>query len=142
LVLAYGLLVVTYLGYAAARNPYALLACSVVRGCGYGLFYVGTIRFLNERAPAEWSATVQGISNATAYGLGQLITRPLGGRIYDVFGPRVLYLFCASMLGVAAMVMAAMVRAGGSKRVSTVQAVEALRAAEPESMGRANPDPQ
>jgi PPP family 3-phenylpropionic acid transporter len=124
LVLAYGLLVVTYLGYAAAPNPYVLLACSVVRGLGYGLFYVGTIRFLNERAPVEWSATVQGISNATAYGLGQLITRPLGGRIYDVFGPRVLYVFCAVMLGIAAIIMATMVRAGQANHVTTPYRME------------------
>lgn len=121
LLVAYGLLVVSYLGYAAAPNPYALLACSVLRGLGYGLFYVGTIRFLNARAPAEWSATVQGIMNATAYGLGQLITRPLGGKIYDSFGPRVLYLFCAALVAIAAFIMTFMVRDRRLNRSSDLQ---------------------
>ena len=124
LLLAYGLLVLAYLGYSAAPNPYALLACSVLRGLGYGLFYVGTIRFLNERAPSEWSATVQGIMNATAYGLGQLITRPLGGRIFDAFGPRVLYLFCSVLVAAAAAIMAVMVRVGRSNRTPNLQVIE------------------
>jgi MFS transporter, PPP family, 3-phenylpropionic acid transporter len=140
LLLGYGLLVVSYLGYAAAPNPYALLACSVVRGLGFGLFYVSTIRMLNERAPAEWAATVQGISNATAYGLGQLITRPLGGRIYDVFGPRVLYLFCAAMVSSAAIIMALTVRPGRSKRASRAPGVEAHHRIEPDLMETSNAD--
>ena len=140
LLLAYGLLVVTYLGYAAAPNPYALLACAVLRGIGYGLFYVGTIRFLNERAPAEWSATVQGIMNATAYGLGQLITRPLGGRIYDLFGPRVLYLFCATMVSSAAIIMAVMVQLGRSNRVPNLQLVAGLPSRDGERVESINSD--
>jgi MFS transporter, PPP family, 3-phenylpropionic acid transporter len=123
LLLAYGLLVLAYLGYAAAPSPYVLLACSILRGLGYGLFYVGTIRFLNERAPSEWSATVQGIMNATAYGLGQLITRPLGGRIFDAFGPRVLYLLCSLMVALAAAIMALMVRLGRSSRTPSLQVI-------------------
>lgn len=124
LLAAYSLLVLAYLGYSVAPSPYALLACSVLRGLGYGLFYVGTIRFLNERAPAEWSATVQGIMNATAYGLGQLITRPLGGRIFDAFGPRVLYLFCSLLVASAAGIMALMVRIGRSNRTPNLHMVE------------------
>jgi MFS transporter, PPP family, 3-phenylpropionic acid transporter len=124
LLLAYGLLVLAYLGYSAAPNPYVLLACSIFRGLGYGLFYVGTIRFLNERAPSEWSATVQGIMNATAYGLGQLITRPLGGRVFDAFGPRVFYLLCSILVAVAAGIMALMVRIGRSNRKPNLQVLE------------------
>lgn len=105
LVLAYGLFLLTYVGYAAAGAPVVLLLLSVLRGSAYGLFYVGTIRLLNERAPSQWSATVQGIMNATAYGLGQLISRPLAGHIYDVSGGKALYLFCAALVGVAALGM-------------------------------------
>ena len=118
LLLSYAVLIVSYAGYAAAPNPYALLACGVVRGTGYGLFYVGTIRFLNERAPAEWSATVQGIMNATAYGLGQLVTRPLGGKIFDVFGPRILYVFCAALVSAATVLMTGVLRGERSRSVA------------------------
>jgi PPP family 3-phenylpropionic acid transporter len=111
LVLAYGFLTLAYVGYAASPNPYVLLAFSLLRGLGYGLFYVGTVHFLNARAPHGWAATVQGIMNATAYGLGQLISRPLAGRIFDVYGPRVLYVVCASLSVLAALVMTVMVGA-------------------------------
>ena len=137
LLVAYGLLILAYLGYSAAPNPYALLACSVLRGLGYGLFYVGTIRFLNERAPVEWSATVQGIMNATAYGLGQLITRPLGGRIFDAFGPRALYLFCSLLVAAAASIMAVMVGFGRSNRAPNLRVVEGQAAREPIQRERA-----
>jgi MFS family permease len=113
-----------------------LLACAVLRGLGYGLFYVGTIRFLNERAPAEWSATVQGIMNATAYGLGQLITRPLGGRVFDVFGPRVLYLLCATLISMAAVIMAVMVRAGRSNRAPNLELIAGHRSPDRERVER------
>jgi MFS transporter, PPP family, 3-phenylpropionic acid transporter len=94
-----------YIGYAAIPYPIALLSFSVLRGMGYGLFYVGTVRVITDRTPPEWSATVQGTMNATAFGLAQLISGPVAGRIYDSAGPVAVYIACVAVVGVAIVLL-------------------------------------
>lgn len=111
LIVSYGLFVVAYLGYALSPTPIFLLIFSAARGLAYGLFYVSTVRFINERTPPEWSATLQSVITGTTFALAQLIAGPLGGKIYDARGPVAVYVTCTTFVGLAVILMGAAIMA-------------------------------
>ena len=94
LLLAYGLLFIAYIGFVFTPSPWLLLVFATVKGLGFGLFFVSTVRLLDERA-AEWSATLQAINNAGAWGLAPLIAGPLSGALYDAYGTGAVFAACA-----------------------------------------------
>jgi PPP family 3-phenylpropionic acid transporter len=87
LMIAYGCLVTAYFGYAVSPVPWVMVVFSLFRGLGFGFLYASTVHLIHELAPAAWRSTFQGIMNALAFGLAQLISRPAGGLIYDGAGP-------------------------------------------------------
>ncbi|MCP4400362.1 MAG: MFS transporter [bacterium] len=109
--LAYGLLLAAYLGYAAAWHPGLLLLTALVKGFGFGLFLANAIPFISSRIPENLSSTVQSLFSASLFGLAPLLAAPLGGEIYERFGPRAVFL-CASLfvMGAALIMLFAVVR--------------------------------
>jgi len=102
LLLSYGLLTLAYLGYGLTAVPTLLLLFGALKGLGFGLFFVGTVRLVDARTPPHWSSTFQSlIMGAAAFGLGQLVASPLGGLLYDLVSPGSVFLACA-LLSVAA----------------------------------------
>jgi len=102
LLLSYGLLTLAYFGYGLTASPTFLLLFGALKGLGFGLFFVGTVRLVDARTPLEWSSTFQSlIMGAAAFGLGQLVASPLGGLLYDLVSPGSVFLACA-LLSVAA----------------------------------------
>jgi PPP family 3-phenylpropionic acid transporter len=91
LLLSYGLFGLGFLIYALAWAPGALLLAALFTGLGFGLFFVTTVRVINDRAPPEWSSTAQSLMSAVSFGLASLLGGMLGGRIYDTWGPATLY---------------------------------------------------
>ena len=77
LLLSYVLFVIAYVGYALSPNPEFLLVFSAARGLAYGLFYVSTVRFISDRTPPEWSATLQSVITGTTFAVAQLIAGPI-----------------------------------------------------------------
>jgi len=104
LLLASGLIATAFLGYTLAWQPWVLLFTAMFKGLGFGLFWVSTIRLTNERAPESWASTVQSILTASAFGLAPLIVSPLGGEIYDRFGPKAVFLGNSLLVGGAMLV--------------------------------------
>ncbi len=92
LLIAYACFATAYLGYAVSPLPWVMIGFSVFRGLGFGLFYATTVHLIHDLAPRAWGSTLQGIMNALAFGLAQLISRPAGGAIYDSLGPSATYL--------------------------------------------------
>jgi PPP family 3-phenylpropionic acid transporter len=121
LLVAYGLFGIAYIGYALSPAPAVMLVFSGFRGLAYGLFYAGTIRLLSRRAPPEWASTLQGIMNALAMGLAQLIARPLAGGIYDNLGPSAVYVACTIAVGMAMLLMGSLAVRGRSARTQDVE---------------------
>lgn len=108
LLLGYALLTLSYLGYGLAEASALLLLFGAVKGLGFGLFFVGTVRLVDVRTPAQWSSTFQSlVMGAAAFGLGGLIASPLGGLLYDAVSPRSVFLACALLPVVAALVLLA-----------------------------------
>ncbi len=112
LLLSYGLLGAAYLGYGLAAHPWALVAWGGVLGIAFGLFFVSTVSSLNRHSPPGWSATIQAIMNAGAFGLAQLVAGPLGGVIYDSRGGSTVFVACAAVVGLAALLIAGAAASG------------------------------
>jgi MFS family permease len=66
---------------------------------------VSTVRLVDERTPPEWASTIQAIMNAGAGGLAPLVASLLGGAIYDAFGPGLVWIACATAVGVGAIIL-------------------------------------
>jgi len=105
LVLSYLLLGASYLGVAFMSSPVLLLGTAVLQGFGFGLFLPITVRLVSDWGPPEWSATSQGLMNAGLWGLAPLIAGPIGGVIYDSFGPTTVFLSCVGATLVASFVV-------------------------------------
>lgn len=107
LLIAYGLLSLANVAKAFAPSPELFLPIGVLKGLGFGLFFVTTVRLVDEQAPAAWAATAQGVLNAVLLGIAPLIATPLGGWIFDVYGAPWLFLFSAVLALLAMLVIGA-----------------------------------
>jgi MFS family permease len=112
LLLSYALLGLAYAGFALARDPLVLVPLAMVKGFGFGLYFVSTVRLVDERTPPEWASTIQAALNAGAGGLAPLIASLLGGAIYDALGPAAVFVACAGALVLATLVLVAAVLRG------------------------------
>jgi PPP family 3-phenylpropionic acid transporter len=97
LLLACSLLMLAFVGYTLAWQAWMLLVTAMIKGLGFGLFWVSTIRLTNERTPESWASTVQSILTASSFGLAPLLASPLSGELYDRFGPKAVFV-CGSLL--------------------------------------------
>ncbi|MCI0581223.1 MAG: MFS transporter [Chloroflexi bacterium] len=105
LLLAFALLGTAFLGYALAGTQEVLLIFAVIRGLGFGLFYVTTVRLVTERTPEAWSSTTQAALIAGAFGLAPLIAGPIGGAIYDALGPTAVFAAGSAAVALAALLL-------------------------------------
>jgi PPP family 3-phenylpropionic acid transporter len=107
LLLAYSIFMMTFLGYILVSRPWMLLCMAIFKGLGFGLCWVSTIQLSNERAPEHWISTIQSVISASFFGIAPLLASPLGGELYDRFGPRAVYLCGSILVSGAVMVLSA-----------------------------------
>ncbi|MCA9918757.1 MAG: MFS transporter [Anaerolineales bacterium] len=105
LLLAMVLLFFATLGNALAWSPVSLIAFNVIRGIGYGLFVVVMVQVLNERAPEGWNSTAQAIFQAAFFGLAPLLTSPINGKIYDLWGGSLLFGLMTAVIGLSIILL-------------------------------------
>lgn len=92
---SYLLLLLTHLGYTLLPFPAALLGLSILKGMGFGLFFVATVYTVHKRTPPSWSATALSIVLGVAtLGLARLVGSSLSGFLYDI-SPQHLYGTCS-----------------------------------------------
>ena len=84
----------------------------MIKGFGFGIYFVSTVRLVDERTPPEWASTIQAALNAGAGGLSPLIASLLSGVIYDALGPASVFVACAGALGLAMLIMLVAVARG------------------------------
>lgn len=104
LLLSFGLMAVGYLGWVFVPNPNALLAFSIVKGLGYGLWIPVTVRMTVERTPAARAATAQSFLTISMFGLAPLVAGPVGGWIHDTISASAVF-----GLGIVTLALAALV---------------------------------
>ncbi len=105
LLLAYALLEVNYIGFALARAPLLLVPLTIIKGVGFGVYFINTVRLIDERTPPEWASTVQALMNAGAAGLAPLLASLLGGVLIDLFGPPAIYVACLVLISLAMLTL-------------------------------------
>ena len=105
LLVAYGILMIAFFSFARVQTPALLLVANMVKGLGFGLFFVSTVIFLDRQVPEKWSSTIQAAMNAGAFGLAPLIASPIGGIIWDRLGPEMVFLACSVIILFAGFVL-------------------------------------
>ncbi|MDM8527622.1 MFS transporter [Anaerolineales bacterium HSG24] len=105
LLLAYSFLIVAYCGYVWALTPTFLVLMAAVKGLGFGLFYVGTVRILSERTPPGLDSTVQAMYSVSTFGLAPLFVSLISGEIYDRFGPSTIFAFNVGSISLAMLLL-------------------------------------
>lgn len=84
--LAYGLVGISLIGFALSRWPVILLLFAMLKGVGFALYFVGNVSLVDERAPESWTSTLQSLMTAASRGLAPLLTVPLAGWLADSQG--------------------------------------------------------
>ncbi|MDM8518500.1 MFS transporter [Anaerolineales bacterium HSG6] len=105
LLVAYSFLLVAYAGYVWALTPMFLVLMAAIKGVGFGLFYVGTVRILSERTPTGWDSTVQAMYSVSTFGLAPLFVALISGEIYDRFGASTVFIFNIGTISLAALLL-------------------------------------
>jgi PPP family 3-phenylpropionic acid transporter len=105
LLLACGLYTLAYTGMALVTTALPMLFFAALIGMGFGLFYVGTVRIMDARAKAHQISTLQSFRNALAFGLAPLVAGPLGGWLYQQFGPVAVFATSAVLYGSAGVML-------------------------------------
>jgi MFS family permease len=105
LLIAFGLLGAGFAGMTLATRPWMLLGLGILKGLGFALYFVSTVRLMDERVPPELASTVQALNAAGAWGLAPLIANPLNGVLYDVLGVRAVYAGCTALMILASLVV-------------------------------------
>lgn len=106
LLFAYVLFIVAFLGYALAWRPWMLLITSAIKGLGFGLFFSSAVQFISERVPESWSSTIQTIFTASMFGVAPLFAAPLGGELFDRFGPKAVFIYGSlSVIGATSILL-------------------------------------
>ncbi len=99
-VLAFGCvcMAVNYAVIASVHNPNLLIVSSALEGVGFALFFVGTVRIVDQRAAVGRSSTLQSIRNGLTYGIAPLLASPAGGLLFGSVGAGVFVLTSGLML--------------------------------------------
>ncbi len=112
LVLAYAISAAALLGFALAQTPGLFLAAAVLRGLGYGLFFVATVRMLDMRVPQEWASSVQALMYAGGFGLAPLVASLVAGVIYDAVGGPAVFFGAFLMVAIGGLLLVGASAAG------------------------------
>lgn len=99
------LLALSFFGYALANSAASILFVNVIKGLGYGLFFIAMVVIVDKRAPRGFSSTYQGITSAAAFGLAPAISAPLGGWLYDLISPRSLFVITGVIMLLSMLVI-------------------------------------
>jgi PPP family 3-phenylpropionic acid transporter len=80
----------------------ALVATQALHALTFGAAHLGGMSFVQKEAPPGLSATLQSLLSALGSGLALGIAMPLGGVLFEAFGPRA-FLVMAAFSGAAAL---------------------------------------
>ena len=94
------------IGYALVADPAVLVALTALEGFGFGLFYVGGVTFVSQRAPAGLAGTAQGVFTGISAGLATILGTGLGGFVAGALTIRGLFAVCAVGSAIATVVVA------------------------------------
>jgi MFS family permease len=91
LLVACSIMLIAFIGYSVAWEPWMLLIMPAIKGVGFGLFWASNIRLISERAPEHLASTVQSIVTTATFGVAPVLISLIGGEMLDAFGPRSIF---------------------------------------------------
>ncbi|MEZ4606621.1 MAG: MFS transporter [Deinococcales bacterium] len=103
LLLAYGFIAASYIFSAFAIHPLMLILAYLIKGSGFGLWMVLTIKLIDRLAPYHIATTLQSLITVAAVASAQLIASPLAGLLAS-YNLRLIYLL-SLLLSLAAFVL-------------------------------------
>ena len=102
---------VSFAAWAFLDQPVAIALVKLITGVGFALAYVGSVLIVDDLVPEALRGTGQGLARAVCFGLAPILGSLVGGVVYDVGGPEVLFLGC----GVAAAGAGAALAVSGTR---------------------------
>ena len=102
---AFFLLAISDFGYWQANGTISILFVNILKGFGFGLFFIAIVVIIDKRAPHGLASTYQGLSSAIIFGLAPIFASPLGGWVYTAFAPRTVFLVSGILVVLAILVL-------------------------------------
>ncbi|RPI80877.1 MAG: MFS transporter, partial [Chloroflexi bacterium] len=87
--------------FAFINQPGLALLVQLLHGMTFGTFLVGSVTYMNERAPEGMGTTAQAVLNTVTFGLGAITGSLLGGYLVDNFSMSSLFLVLSGIAGSA-----------------------------------------
>jgi MFS transporter, PPP family, 3-phenylpropionic acid transporter len=84
--------------YSVLPNCWLVLLVEPAHAATFGLMWLSGISFLRKSFPKELSNSATGLVHSACFGLGPLISLPLGGSLYEQVGPRNLFRIAGTVL--------------------------------------------
>nr|HQI77620.1 MFS transporter [Candidatus Latescibacterota bacterium] len=84
--------------------PTGAIAGQVLHAFTFGAYHVGAVTLVTELAPPGRSATGQFALASLAYGLGSTVGSVVSGQVAQIWGYQVMYVMCAGLAVLAALV--------------------------------------
>jgi PPP family 3-phenylpropionic acid transporter len=108
LLVAFGVSAVRWGAMGLTTSATGLVALASLHGLSFGAFYVASISWVADRAPASLRATGQSLFVAATFGVGGLVGFTGAGRLYDLIGGQRLFQVAAAAELLPALVVAAL----------------------------------
>ena len=97
-------------------NVPLLFAVEMLHGVGFAVYWPAAVNFVQTEAPPRLRGTAQIIFFSTAAGIGNAIGAAVGGRIFDVYGPKPVLWFGGTLFIIAGIMQALFVRHAPPKK--------------------------
>ena len=114
---AMGLMVVRYFLLSQMPSPGWAVAINMLNGPAFVFFWTSAVTYANKMAPPHLAGTAQGLYSATT-SLGSVVSSLLAGWLFDVVGPRGIFLVMSALVLAALLLFSA----GNLIRIRTPQA--------------------
>jgi PPP family 3-phenylpropionic acid transporter len=96
--------VVVMLVIAVAQDPLLIAIANGLGGVSYVLRYTSVVLIVGAVLPPALRATGQSMTRLVGGGLAAIVAGPFAGTVYDILGGAALFLVCALLLSVGALV--------------------------------------
>lgn len=104
LMIALGANVIRLAAFAVMPDAWAVLPINLLHGFAFSAMWAAGVTYAGDLAPAGMGATAQGLFSGVNMGLGAASGALIGGLLYDLAGPRIMYGVIAVAIAAAMVV--------------------------------------
>jgi PPP family 3-phenylpropionic acid transporter len=93
-----------FLLWGLITNPTIVSLLTVFEGFGFGLLFTGGVVIVGKMVPASLYSTGQSVASTVGFGFAPIVGGPLGGFVYQRFGPVTMYVGASSLVLIGATI--------------------------------------